>query len=1734
MAEQYAKLIKKRSSLKAKLTIFKNYLSGLYSCTSLSPLQCRELDGRLNKFDALYDEFDDLQTEIEMLSDKPDAEMFAERVEFEDQYHAQVALARSLLADNHVQDCSGSAVGSPSGGTNKNNFVRLPKIDLPHFDGSFQYWLEFRDTFISLIHSNDCIDHINKFHYLRSSLKGSAAIVIKGIHFSSENYQVAWDLLCERYNNNRLLINNHVQALFSVEPISKECSRSLRNLIDITNKNIRALETLNEPTKYWDTLIIYMMSTKLDLTTSRYWLEYHNTLKDAPTLNQFCTFISNRVDLLESLENQSYHQNHYQVHNTNKNEIRKPKSFIVESNINNYNQNKQNPLKCPLCSKNHYLYTCETFKNLTIENRIEKAKNFKVCLNCLRPGHDHQKCRLSHCKYCKYKHNTLLHLDSHQNPTSNSIIMPSSENVVLSSNTVQVTASAVLLSTALVKVVDNKGKQHPTRILLDNGSTTNFITQGLCNKLGLSRHKASSTVTGINNQTSYSTQSCNLSIESYYGGYRVNVDCLILPEITKLLPSRLINRNTIPIPKGLPLADPSFNIPSAIDVLLGADLFWQLIDNNIIDLGRNQPKLCHSKLGWLVSGHVGFSPSQFGSHNCNYIQDSKPDLSQFWELDTVSSSHSLSSEEKACEESFKVNTVRNSNGRFVVTMPFKQDPSLLGDSFEMAKRRFLSLERRFQRDPSFRDSYIAFMQEYEQLGHMVEDSLPTYSVNDHISYFLPHHGVVRTSSTTTKLRTVFDASAATTTGISLNDLQMVGPVVQDDLFSILLRFRQHKIVITADVEKMYRSIELNSKQRSLQRIIFRDDPSKPLKTYTLNTVTYGTASAPYLATKCLVSLASHAPNYDVKRCIQHDFYVDDLLTGSSTIAATLDMCNHVKSILSSAQFNLRKWQSNCPEILAKIDQSFSKTSNILDLNKNSNITSSKTLGLHWFCDSDTLSFFINIDLSKKVTKRHILSVISQIFDPLGLVGPCVVEAKIIMQKLWIEKYDWDDEVSQNIKKLWYSFIKTLNYLNNLKIPRWVLCDNSILHEIHVFTDSSEKAYGACIYVRSITDAGIVNVQLLTSKNRVAPIKPITIPRLELCGALLGTRLCTKVLESLTLPIDKCYFWCDSTIVLSWLATPSNQLKNFVRNRVNEIQESTNGHTWGYVSSKDNPADLVSRGVSADNISNSILWWKGPTFLSQNKDEWPQKPFNYEKQDLPDVSADYCSNFCNKSINVPNQLNNNQKSIIQNLIQKYSNYNYLQRIVAYIQRFIHNCSIKNKNTKLTGPLRTQELNNSSILILKHAQLEMFPEEFAILASGKLLSRKNRLISLTPFLDVNKIIRVGGRLNNSPYDYDTKHPILLCSKHQLTKLIFQTQHVKLLHAGPQLLLANIRQNYWPIKGKNLAKSTVNNCLKCFRFKAKSSQPLMGQLPTNRTHLEFPFLHSSVDYAGPVLIADRKGRGCKLLKSYICIFVCQAVKAVHIELVTDLTKEAYMAALNRFIARRGKPRSISSDNGTNFVGASNEIVKFLQTSKIASEMAQEGIDFVFAPAYSPHFNGIAEAAVKSTKYHLRRLMQLTHFTFEEMCTCLTQIEAILNSRPLTPLSSDPLDFSALTPAHFLIGRSLTSVPHPPIVGVDISRLQRYQRIESIRRHFWNRFNLEYVSQLQHKTKWLESSGDLAMGSLVLVKEKTLPPLMWCLGRVVAVYPGGDGITRVVEIKTKRGTIRRGFNNVCPLPLH
>lgn len=450
----------------------------------------------------------------------------------------------------------------------------------------------------------------------------------------------------------------------------------------------------------------------------------------------------------------------------------------------------------------------------------------------------------------------------------------------------------------------------------------------------------------------------------------------------------------------------------------------------------------------------------------------------------------------------------------------------------------------------------------------------------------------------------------------------------------------------------------------------------------------------------------------------------------------------------------------------------------------------------------------------------------------------------------------------------------------------------------------------------------------------------------------------------------------------------------------------------------------------------------------------------------------------------------------------------------------------------------ELQSATRKLIRLAQLQTYNLELTRLENERALPRKSEILSLKPYIHEG-ILRVGGRLENSTFCFNKVHPIILPKNHILTKLIAQHLHESLLHCGPQHLLASLRRQYWPIGARNLVRHIIHSCIKCRRADPKAFQYQMGSLPVDRFDANFPFENVGVDYAGPFIICDRRSRPFKEVKCYVALFVCLLTKAIQIELVSDLSTDKFILALHRFVARRGKPRLICSDNGTNFVGASrkiSEMSRFINNKanqcKIIDSAHNEGIRWKFIPPRAPHFGGLREAGVKSIKNHLRKVIGSQVLSFEDLATALIQIEAVLNSRPLHPLSSDPTDLSPLTPSHFLIGRSANIIPEKDVRSQPENRLQVYKKIQRIHQMFWHRWSSDYICELQKRTKWKENASTLIQpGMMVILKDDNLPPMMWKLGRVRETYPGADEVVRVAAIQCADSLVKRPVVKLCPL---
>lgn len=1260
------------------------------------------------------------------------------------------------------------------------------------------------------------------------------------------------------------------------------------------------------------------------------------------------------------------------------------------------------------------------------------------------------------------------------------------------------------------------------RSLLDPGSHFNLITSKLASSLKLNRTHTNYRIFGVGDISTFSKFSVKLSIKSKVNNFQLSIKCLVIEKIVDLLPAEYISITGWEFPKQLTLADPTFNIPQEVDLLLGAGVFWKVLKPQTVKIKNLTSKIFASQFGWLITGEIfnqDFSANPF----CAYIGDNfNKIMERMWFLDEPSS-QTLSLEEQKCEEHFLSTYQRDKEGvKFIVRLPFKIQFEQLGESKSQALKRFYAVERKLENNEKLKLDYHKGMVDYLDQKHM---KLVPNDDGSKIKYYMPHRAVVRDDTTSTKTRIVFDASEPTTTGLSLNDCLMTGPVVQSDLFSILIRSRMYQYIFSADISQMYRQVNVHEEDTPLLKILWRFSVDEPIKTYELTTVPFGLASSPYLATRCLKILAEENPETfkDGKLALLQDCYVDNIFTGADSLEIAIQIKNEINTILDSGGFPLKKWCANNEGILTGIPLEDREKKFPCYFGDEHVI---KTLGLIWFPIEDQFKVWVHLKNEAATTKREILSIVASIFDPFGILAPIIIKAKILMQSIWILKTDWDAMLPEDILRIWSNLSTNLFQLEHIAIPRHVKINSPEFIELHGFCDASEKAYGGAIYIRSVAN-GTVQCHLLCAKTRIAPIKKTTIARLELCGALTLVELLEAVRNSVKekWKISLIRLWCDSQVTLCWINSHASRWQPFVANRVLKIQEKQGSAIWDYINTSDNPADFLSRGLNAEQLKKEKLWWHGPTFLTNNASPF-SKNVIFEFSKIQPLEVRQARKMFVGSLSF--------KSSLFNL---YSSYNKLIRITAFLQRFIWN--LHWFGPYLNGPLEYFELKQALMTLIRLAQREHFSNEIRKLEKKENIDKNSRLISLSPFLDEHQIIRVGGRLQNSNLSFEQKYPIVLPNNHAFTKLLVKYEHERHFHSGQQSLRSILRRNFWILRQDTAIQHCIINCIKCIRVKAETTTQMMAALPKARVVPSKVFQNVGIDYAGPIKLLIRGGRGLRKIekKAYLAVFVCFTTKAIHLELVSELTTEAFLAAFDRFVGRRGLPTDIWSDNGTNFVGASkkiNELLEFFQynNNHIMTSINQLGCSWHFIPPRSPSFGGLWEAGVKSVKSHLKRTIGDTLFTYEQYETLLIKIEACLNSRPLILESSDPNDVNALTPGHFLVGGPLTALPNTDITNIPINRLKYWELVTKKSQEFWKRWKNEYLNKLQQRNKWRLEKREIKIGDIVLVKEDNSPPLHWPLAKIIELHPGTDKITRVVTVKTKTGVYKRPVSKLIYLP--
>lgn len=1274
----------------------------------------------------------------------------------------------------------------------------------------------------------------------------------------------------------------------------------------------------------------------------------------------------------------------------------------------------------------------------------------------------------------------------------------------------------VLLGTAIVHALDSHKNYVKLRAVLDSGSEASLITTRAVQILGIKITRADHQIIGITSASASTQGQVDLSLRSSKSpDFQATCNALVVSSIVGNLPSVCLPIDIAEKFNQQDLADPNFIHSSRVDLLLGADIFSEIIDTSHQHFIKGSPCALQTVFGLVIFGKINNSHASvnIATSLLTTLEPLQNALQKFWEIEEVKMPKITRPEDDLCETIFKNTTTRDETGRYVVALPFKQDNVKLEDNSTAVKRIHSRFERRLALNPPLLTQYHIFMQEYINLGHM---SLAQESS----SYLIPHHCVVKDSSSTTKVRTVFNGSYQDSSGNSLNAQLLSGPKLQRDICHILISFRMHEIVICADIKQMYRQILVRQQDRHFQHIIYRAQHEHTPHEYQLNTVTYGLTPSAFLAQRTLLQLVQDEGRGfpEAAFALTNHTYVDDILTGASDLNSAQSLIYQLNLLLAKAGVSLRKWSSNNQSLLEQFPDDHLE--NPLSFSDES--PSIKILGLQWVPKQDIFSYHIT-PFSAEPTKRNILSYVAKMFDPLGFLAPLIFWAKVFLQHLWIEKIDWDDPIPSHLLESWHIFATQLEDVPKICIPRLLSHNHAV--DIHLigFADASERGYAAVLYLR-FQHNDVVLTQLIKSKTRVSPVNTITIPRLELCAALLLANLVESVSDSLAAMSNiKTHLFTDAQLVITWLNTPPHKLKIFVSNRIQQILAITPAHLWSHVPTHMNPADIASRGALPQELLKSSLWWNGPSFLKLDPNAWPQSS-TANIENVPELRI-------MKPILVASKI---QSNYFIEVIGRYSSYLRLIRTIAYIHRFINNARFKCQRIS-DSTLSSNEIETAKSCCVKIVQAHHFASDLELIRKGQPPSHALR--SLTPFIDPHSgLLKAGGRLKNSSLPISSRHPVLLPKRSHFTKLVCTYFHEKSLHAGPRVTQSIINQEFWISGLRSFLRWLIHNCPPCIRYTAKLTAPLMADLPAHRVNILRPFQAVGLDFAGPFAIKSSSIRTAPQLKAYLCVFVCMSTKAAHLESVSDLSADAFLAAFDRFTSRRGLPSDVYSDNGTNFVGASGLIQDLLamlsaSSSRIADHLSSRHIQWHFNPPFAPNFGGLWEAAIKSTKFHLHRIMHNRILTYEEFSTLLSRIEAVLNSRPLFEPSPDPNELSlTLTPGHFLIGTSLLQPPEQT-VNARISLKSRWNLLRHMFQSFWKIWSQHYLHSIIQRHKWSKNIAPLQVGQIVIVYGMNTSPSDWPLARIIEVLPGKDGVVRVVKLKTTSGTYVRPANRLIPI---
>ena len=1298
---------------------------------------------------------------------------------------------------------------------------------------------------------------------------------------------------------------------------------------------------------------------------------------------------------------------------------------------------------------------------------------------------------------------------------------------------------------------NKQGGRIGTYALLDGGSTRHVVSEKLCESLGIAGRKTKMCVTTLDHMMESERKVADIAVEGL-NGFCVNLGSAIFGRIIASegdTPPRQSDIAGMTHLEGVEFLDfPDKAIAGGeIGVIVGAEHAWIWTTGERRMGGRGTAMALETKFGWGLIGPR--SRGSRGSLGCYFMSfDEKADqinkdlaklfAREFEAVDEDARAMSV-------EDEYAMKQLRESIqwdpdvGHYRVAIPWKYGRAKTAeiingmDSDRMALDRLRRSVGKIRRDPERQAVTFATMRKFDEEGYAVNIDPRVHAAcpPDEPRWAIPIH-VADKPGKPGQVRVCHDCRAPVG-GSCLNDFILDGPAIACDLCGVIMRFRDGgKVAYGADIAAFFHNVYTHKKDAAAYRYWWFADEN--MRSYVLKEFqghVFGSKSSSCVATFALrhhVESQEERYGQDVVETVKKNLYVDDLVKSSKDVETAVQMRDRITAALEEGGFDLCKWKSTHREVLVETDKfQLPESADFLSPAE----STEKILGMRYDYAHDVFFFQPKMErVSQAVkNKREMLKVIASLYDPMGFIAPFVIRGRMLFQKAVRAEKSWDNELPEGLRREFGVWQKAMPEIARFQVRRWTTsedCEDGVA-ELHLFSDASVEAYGAVAYRRTTGVSGSAHVAILFAKAHVVPLKVAeaahheSIPRLELQAARLAAEV-KSAIERETVKYERVVMWTDSQCVLKQLRVRDKRFRMFFANRISMIHALTLVIDWRYVPSALNPADDLSRGMMPAS-ANWERFHRGPEFLWAPEEDWPE--------DIECLGPLPCGVLATKFVTV-----DRVRSWVLRVAE--STHSWQKKLVRVAG--VKLCMLawvgrrRDKDVRLASQgVTLLQREEAEKMILREVQAEAFGN---FLRGGEEANwKKAGLADLCPFVGEDGLLRCGGRLAKAAHlGYDSRCPIILPHQSSVVVDLATHLHERFLHAGVELVLGESRRRFWILKGRRVVSKAIKSCVTCQKNHKAPMVQQMAPLPAARVTVGAPFRYTGVDVFGPIRV---KIVGRSFHKVWVALFTCLAVRAVHLEVLRDMSASAFINALMRFRARRPGARFFFSDNGSNFTAAEKEIRAEVASwnAQVTEELRLEGLEWSFGPPVAPHRGGVWERLVRSVKKHLLFVMQEDNLSIEVLATVLAKAEHAVNSRPLTHVGADGRDEMVLSPMNFLcpgvFAHSSDEVlpPSPPDEAV---LRYSWRQSRALVDGFWKRWARDYVSALQARPKWRKVEANLAVDDVVLLVDEQVRRGDWRLGRVVEVECGD--LVRTVSVRLSNGKVlRRDRTKVVRLEL-